>query len=333
MVHMDTAFIFDLDGTLIDSVYQHVLAWHRALLATGIDLSIWRIHRRIGMSGGLFMRALLREIGRDLDLELTEGSFTAIVGPNGCGKSTLLRALGRLMRPTTGQVLLDGRAIARTPTREVAKVLGLLPQTPVAPDGLTVADLVARGRHPHQSWLRQWSGDDESVVAEALAWTDMAELADRPVDALSGGQRQRAWISMALAQGTDLLDGEPALAGEELRHASLPSHRVPQIRARQPALLEHERDDALRRAAGFVERVVLVLVRLHEHREELEPLVVRRPPLRRRIEQPVDLRHRRAILPRVAQHVRGREVEKSPRRHRHSSPRFIRRSYSACLTT
>jgi iron complex transport system ATP-binding protein len=142
---------------------------------------------------------------RDLDLELTEGSFTAIVGPNGCGKSTLLRALGRLMRPTTGQVLLDGRAIARTPTREVAKVLGLLPQTPVAPDGLTVADLVARGRHPHQSWLRQWSGDDESVVAEALAWTDMAELAGRPVDALSGGQRQRAWISMALAQGTDLL--------------------------------------------------------------------------------------------------------------------------------
>ena len=141
----------------------------------------------------------------DLDLELTEGSFTAIVGPNGCGKSTLLRALGRLMRPTGGQVLLDGRAIARTPTREVAKVLGLLPQSPVAPEGLTVADLVARGRHPHQSWLRQWSRDDEAVVAEALAWTDMAELADRPVDALSGGQRQRAWISMALAQGTDLL--------------------------------------------------------------------------------------------------------------------------------
>jgi iron complex transport system ATP-binding protein len=142
---------------------------------------------------------------RDLDLQLTEGSFTAIVGPNGCGKSTLLRALGRLMRPTGGQVLLDGRAIARTPTREVAKVLGLLPQTPIAPDGLSVADLVARGRHPHQSWLRQWSRDDEAVVAEALSWTDMAELADRPVDELSGGQRQRAWISMALAQGTDLL--------------------------------------------------------------------------------------------------------------------------------
>lgn len=141
----------------------------------------------------------------DLDLELTDGSFTAIVGPNGCGKSTLLRALGRLLRPTGGQVLLDGRAIARTPTREVAKVLGLLPQTPIAPEGLTVADLVARGRHPHQSWVRQWSRDDEAVVAEALEWTDMAELAARPVDALSGGQRQRAWISMALAQGTDLL--------------------------------------------------------------------------------------------------------------------------------
>jgi iron complex transport system ATP-binding protein len=142
---------------------------------------------------------------RGLDLQLTEGSFTAIVGPNGCGKSTLLRALGRLMRPKGGQVLLDGQSIARTPTREVAKVLGLLPQAPLAPEGLTVADLVARGRHPHQSWLRQWSRDDEAAVAEALTWTDMAELADRPVDELSGGQRQRAWISMALAQGTDLL--------------------------------------------------------------------------------------------------------------------------------
>jgi iron complex transport system ATP-binding protein len=168
---------------------------------------------RSGTAGGLVRLAAERVtlayddsvVVRDLDLQLTEGSFTAIVGPNGCGKSTLLRALGRLMRPISGQVLLDGRAIARTPTREVAKVLGLLPQAPVAPDGLTVADLVARGRHPHQSFLRQWSRDDESVVTEALAWTDLAELADRPVDELSGGQRQRAWISMALAQGTDLL--------------------------------------------------------------------------------------------------------------------------------
>jgi iron complex transport system ATP-binding protein len=146
-----------------------------------------------------------RVVVDDLDQQLTDGSFTAIVGPNGCGKSTLLRALGRLLRPTAGTVLLDGRAITSTPTREVAKVLGLLPQTPLAPEGLTVADLVSRGRHPHQSWLRQWSSDDEAVVTEALTWTDMADLADAPVDALSGGQRQRAWISMALAQGTDLL--------------------------------------------------------------------------------------------------------------------------------
>jgi iron complex transport system ATP-binding protein len=146
-----------------------------------------------------------RVVVDSLDLALTDGSFTAIVGPNGCGKSTLLRALGRLLRPSAGTVLLDGRAITATPTREVARVLGLLPQTPLAPEGLTVTDLVARGRHPHQSWLRQWSSDDADMVAEALAWTDMTELADAPVDALSGGQRQRAWISMALAQGTDLL--------------------------------------------------------------------------------------------------------------------------------
>jgi iron complex transport system ATP-binding protein len=146
-----------------------------------------------------------RVVVHDVDLALVDGSFTAIVGPNGCGKSTLLKALGRLLRPTSGQVTLDGRAIAKTSTRDVARVLGLLPQTPTAPDGLTVADLVARGRHPHQSFLRQWSREDELAVGEALTWTDMTELADRPVEALSGGQRQRAWISMALAQGTDLL--------------------------------------------------------------------------------------------------------------------------------
>nr|BFE55937.1 ABC transporter ATP-binding protein [Dactylosporangium thailandense] len=140
-----------------------------------------------------------------LDLDVPPGAVTAVVGPNGCGKSTLLRALGRLLRPRAGEVLLDGRRIERIPTREVARVLGLLPQSPVAPDGLTVADLVMRGRHPHQNWLRQWSAADEAIVAEALAWTDMLDLAGRPVDALSGGQRQRAWLSMALAQGTEIL--------------------------------------------------------------------------------------------------------------------------------
>jgi len=140
-----------------------------------------------------------------LDLDVLDGTVTAVIGPNGCGKSTLLRALSRLLPARAGHVLLDGRRIDRYPTREVAKVLGVLPQTPVAPDGLTVADLVARGRHPHQAWYRQWSGDDEAAVAEALAWTGMSEFAERTVDTLSGGQRQRVWISMALAQGTDIL--------------------------------------------------------------------------------------------------------------------------------
>ena len=140
-----------------------------------------------------------------LDLDVLEGTVTAIIGPNGCGKSTLLRTLGRLLRPNAGHVVLDGKRIDKIPTRAVAKVLGILPQAPTAPEGLTVADLVARGRHPHQVWYRQWSRDDEEAVAQALAWTGISDLAERPVDQLSGGQRQRAWLSMALAQGTDLL--------------------------------------------------------------------------------------------------------------------------------
>lgn len=140
-----------------------------------------------------------------LDVEIAAGVITTIIGPNGCGKSTLIRALGRLLRPKSGTVELDGKAISSMKTRDVARILGVLPQSPIAPEGLTVADLVARGRHPHQSWIRQWSSDDESEVAQALSLTGIADLADRPIDELSGGQRQRAWISMALAQGTDIL--------------------------------------------------------------------------------------------------------------------------------
>ncbi|WP_043618310.1 ABC transporter ATP-binding protein [Nonomuraea candida] len=146
-----------------------------------------------------------RVIVDGLDLGVEAGTVTTIIGPNGCGKSTLLRALGRLLKPQGGEVLLDGKRIDRLPTREVAKVLGVLPQAPSAPEGLTVADLVARGRHPHQTWYRQWSSDDEGAVAAALDMTGLADLAERPLEELSGGQRQRAWISMALAQGTDLL--------------------------------------------------------------------------------------------------------------------------------
>ncbi|MCT9933544.1 ABC transporter ATP-binding protein [Planotetraspora sp. A-T 1434] len=146
-----------------------------------------------------------RVIVDGLHLGVEAGTVTTIIGPNGCGKSTLLRALGRLLRPAGGHVLLDGKRIDKLPTREVAKLLGVLPQAPTAPEGLTVGDLVARGRHPHQTWYRQWSTEDEAAVTEALEWTGLLDLSDRPLDELSGGQRQRAWISMALAQGTGLL--------------------------------------------------------------------------------------------------------------------------------
>ncbi|WP_258946968.1 ABC transporter ATP-binding protein [Lentzea californiensis] len=146
-----------------------------------------------------------RQVVDSLDLSIIDGTVTAVIGPNGCGKSTLLKALGRLLPARSGAVLLDGKQIDSMSTRDVARVLGMLPQAPSAPEGLTVADLVARGRHPHQAWYRQWSSDDAAAVDAALAMTGILDLAERTVDELSGGQRQRAWISMALAQGTDLL--------------------------------------------------------------------------------------------------------------------------------
>ncbi|MEN8651485.1 ABC transporter ATP-binding protein [Streptomyces sp. 21So2-11] len=160
-----------------------------------------------------------RPVIDDLDVAIPPGVITTIIGPNGCGKSTLLRTLTRLLKPTSGTVVLDGEDIVKLKTRDVAKKLGLLPQAPVAPEGLTVADLVARGRHPHQSWLRQWSSDDAGVVERALAMTGVSDLADRPVDSLSGGQRQRVWISMTLAQGTDLLLLDEPTTYLDLAHA------------------------------------------------------------------------------------------------------------------
>lgn len=140
-----------------------------------------------------------------LDLAVPDDAITVIVGPNACGKSTLLRALARLLKPRTGTVLLDGTDIHHIPTRQVARTLGILPQQPISPDGITVSDLVARGRHPHQQWFRQWSTADEEAVAEAMAATGVTDLAARNMDELSGGQRQIVWIAMALAQGTDIL--------------------------------------------------------------------------------------------------------------------------------
>lgn len=160
-----------------------------------------------------------RAVIDDLEVSIPSGVVTTIIGPNGCGKSTLLRTLARLLKPTSGSVVLDGEDIGRLKTRDVAKKLGLLPQSPTAPEGLTVADLVARGRHPHQSWLRQWSADDAVVVERALEMTGISDLGGRAVDTLSGGQRQRAWISMTLAQGTDLLLLDEPTTYLDLAHA------------------------------------------------------------------------------------------------------------------
>lgn len=146
-----------------------------------------------------------RTVVSSLGVEIPDRSFTVIIGPNACGKSTLLKALARMLKPRSGQVYLDGAGIATYRSREVARRLGLLPQSSTAPGGITVGDLVARGRYPHQGMLKQWSADDEAAVLEAMRQTGVLDLADRPVDDLSGGQRQRVWLSMVLAQQTSIL--------------------------------------------------------------------------------------------------------------------------------
>ena len=158
------------------------------LLAAGIDLGYGE-----------------RKVVDDLSLTIPPGKLTVSVGANACGKSTVLRGLARLLAPTRGAVYLDGKPIHRMPTRDVATLIGVLPQSPIAPDAIVVADLVGRGRYPHQGWFRRWTPEDDAAVAEALRATDTLDLAGRPVDELSGGQRQRVWIAMALAQQTDVL--------------------------------------------------------------------------------------------------------------------------------
>lgn len=141
----------------------------------------------------------------ELDLKIPTGEITVFVGANGCGKSTLLRSLARLLKPKSGQIYLDGDEVGKISTKEVAKRLAILPQGPIAPEGLTVLQLVKQGRYPHQSWLKQWSREDEAIVHQALKATQLEEFSDRAVDSLSGGQRQRAWIAMTLAQKTDII--------------------------------------------------------------------------------------------------------------------------------
>ncbi|MFI2609486.1 ABC transporter ATP-binding protein [Kitasatospora sp. NPDC018619] len=156
---------------------------------------------------------------RELDLELPQRQVTVIVGPNGCGKSTLLGGLARTIAPRSGTVLLDGRPLTSLSTRAIARIIGLLPQSATAPDGLTVRDLVRYGRQPHQGLLRQWSAGDAEAVERALAAADLHDLADRPLDTLSGGQRQRAWIAMAVAQDTDILMLDEPTSALDMGHA------------------------------------------------------------------------------------------------------------------
>lgn len=157
--------------------------------------------------GGVGLRLAYDEriVAEELTFDVPDGELTVVIGPNACGKSTLLKALARTLKPEAGSVHLDGRPITSYRSKDVAKRLGMLPQSPIAPEAITVRDLVGRGRFPHQGLLRQWSAADEKAVDDALVATSVAELADRPVADLSGGQRQRAWIAMALAQETELL--------------------------------------------------------------------------------------------------------------------------------
>lgn len=161
--------------------------------------------RAILRGEGLTLRYDAQTVSQGLDVAIPAGQVTIIVGPNASGKSTLLRALSRLLKPSAGRVLLHDRDIRSWGARELARTMALLPQSSIAPAGITVADLVARGRYPHQSLLRQWSREDESAVRTALAETRVADLANRPVDTLSGGQRQRVWLAMTLVQEAPLM--------------------------------------------------------------------------------------------------------------------------------
>ncbi|MEM1412364.1 MAG: ABC transporter ATP-binding protein [Pseudomonadota bacterium] len=145
------------------------------------------------------------EVVRKLSIDIPQHQLTALVGPNGCGKSTLLKAIARVLPIQSGQVLLGSAPVHTMPTRQVASILGFLPQGPIAPEGLSVRELVAQGRFPHQSLMRQWSSADARAVDQAMAATNIADFADRPIDHLSGGERQRAWIAMVLAQDTPIL--------------------------------------------------------------------------------------------------------------------------------
>uniref|UniRef100_A0AAU2V5Q9 ABC transporter ATP-binding protein n=1 Tax=Streptomyces sp. NBC_00003 TaxID=2903608 RepID=A0AAU2V5Q9_9ACTN len=196
-----------------------------------------------------------RTVVHGLDLAVPDGRVSVIVGPNACGKSTTLRALGRLLKPRGGAVLLDGTELTRIPTKKIAQSIGLLPQSPVAPEAITVADLVSRGRQPHQHWWQQWSEADERAVTAAMERTDVAGLADRPVDELSGGQRQRVWIAMALAQETDVLLLDEPTTYLDISHQVEVMDLVRQLnheRGRTVVMVLHDLNQAARYADHLV---------------------------------------------------------------------------------
>lgn len=189
-----------------------------------------------------------------LDVQIPHGKITALVGPNGCGKSTLLRGFARLLKPRAGAAYLDGKRILQIPTKELAKQLGMLPQNPVAPEGLTVRELVAQGRYPHQAWFQQWSEEDEAMTNQALEITNMTDFMHRPVDALSGGQRQRAWIAMTLAQNTEILLLDEPTTFLDMAHQIEVLHLLEQLNraGRTIVLVVHDLNLAARYAHHIV---------------------------------------------------------------------------------
>ena len=213
-----------------------------------------------------------------VDLPVPPGQITALIGPNGCGKSTLLRGLARLLKPRAGAVYLDGAAISALPTNELARRLGILPQSPTAPEGLTVRDLVAQGRYPHQGWFQQWSREDEAVVARALDITGTTALAGRPLDTLSGGQRQRAWIAMALAQETPILLLDEPTTFLDIAHQLEVLHlleRLNREEGRTIVMVVHDLNHAARYAGHLVAMAEGRIVVAGPPREVLTPATLR----------------------------------------------------------
>jgi iron complex transport system ATP-binding protein len=192
---------------------------------------------------------------QDLSLTIPAEKITVLVGANGCGKSTLLKGLARLLKPTSGGVYLDGKSILAGSTKSVARQLGLLPQSPIAPEGLTVKDLVSQGRYPYQDWRQQWSIQDRQIVREALEMTDLVAMSDRRLDTLSGGQRQRAWIAMSLAQNTKILLLDEPTTFLDLAHQMEVLdllYRLNQHQGRTIVMVLHDLDRACRYADYLV---------------------------------------------------------------------------------